>query len=335
VVHNAKPKSLHAMVSNLIQSIAKAKVQLDAGKTGDCQTTLDNAIESIPNQGLVQLPLAAASIDAGELESARDHATRAIQADANCHDAFVELATAYLNDGDLEAAADCVRRCRSRFPLETSVLGVAQIIDAELGRLDESIAKPDYDTLLWQTDSQFPLDLQQALVDFILHQQLLETEPPVGTPRGFYRSRSLDALAGPVVAACKQYLKKAVAQYIDHLADSDPSVAKTRPAKLSIECWGAVTDSGGFMPSHTHRNAWLSGVVYLKVPDEMGDEGAGAIEFGRPPSDVFRYTCEPDVRVMAPAEGMLLMFPAYYWHGTVPHAALQPRVSLGFNVLGE
>jgi tetratricopeptide (TPR) repeat protein len=32
-------------------------------------------------------------------------------------------------------------------------------------------------------------------------------------------------------------------------------------------------------------------------------------------------------------QGMLLMFPAHYWHGTIPHASDESRISFGFNVL--
>lgn len=333
-IHKSKPKSLNEMVTNLIEGIAKAKIQLDSGDVDSCQATLENAICSIPNQRLVQVPLASESIKAGLLDRARLHAERAIHADPSSHHAFIELATAHFNSGDLESAADCVRRCRSRFPLQLGVLGLGQIIDAQLGRAGESIARPDYGTLLWKTDLPLPADLRQALIDFVLHQQLLETEPPPGTPPNFFRSAALGRAAGPAVAAFKQHLRGKISQYITFLANTDHPLSRLQPAKLAISCWGTVCGPHGYMPAHVHENAWLSGVTYLSVPTDAGNEDSGKVEFGRPPVGEFRYTYEPRTHEVAPADGMLLTFPAYYWHGTLPHTSSEPRVSIGFNVLG-
>jgi len=91
-----------------------------------------------------------------------------------------------------------------------------------------------------------------------------------------------------------------------------------------------------YMTPHIHKNAWISGVTYLRIPEGIHasqTKHAGWIEFGRPPLDEYRYSYEPRTLTIEPTEGMLLLFPSYYWHGTIPHTSDDLRISFGFNLL--
>ena len=71
---------------------------------------------------------------------------------------------------------------------------------------------------------------------------------------------------------------------------------------------------------HIHPSAWLSGVYYVALPSSLGadDDGtAGWIEFGRPYWD-FQIRAEPETRLIEPEEGLMLLFPSYMFHRTLP-----------------
>ena len=86
---------------------------------------------------------------------------------------------------------------------------------------------------------------------------------------------------------------------------------------------------------HIHPSAWLSGVYYVRLPEIIGQPGqgeAGWIEFGRPPEH-FHCTAEPEVRVFEPEPGLMLLFPSYFYHRTVPFESADMRISISFDVL--
>lgn len=59
---------------------------------------------------------------------------------------------------------------------------------------------------------------------------------------------------------------------------------------------------------------------------------AGRIGFGRPWAR-FQAKVKAMVRLIQPEEGMLLLFPAYVFHRTIPFEGADERISIAFDVL--
>lgn len=98
---------------------------------------------------------------------------------------------------------------------------------------------------------------------------------------------------------------------------------------------GTVLDRMGHQAAHMHRNAWISGVYYVQLPDVMhGDNKSrsGWIEFGRPP-DEFPRTVEHEARTFEPREGRMFMFPSFEYHRTIPFESSEQRISIAFDLL--
>jgi hypothetical protein len=76
-------------------------------------------------------------------------------------------------------------------------------------------------------------------------------------------------------------------------------------------------------------------VYYPKIPAVItadDPDHAGWIEFGRPPED-FYASVEPDVRLINPEEGLMVLFPSYFYHRTIPYESDDVRISVAFDVL--
>jgi len=41
----------------------------------------------------------------------------------------------------------------------------------------------------------------------------------------------------------------------------------------------------------------------------------------------------PELRAIRPREGLMLLFPSYFYHRTVPFSAAEPRVSIAFDAI--
>jgi len=129
----------------------------------------------------------------------------------------------------------------------------------------------------------------------------------------------------------------AVAAYVKDL-DDDPGhpFVASRPAAWDLVAWGTVMrEIAVGESSHIHPPAWLSGVYYAHVPDGVGaddPEQAGWIEFCRPPVHI-RHRFEPAVTRIRPQEGLLVLFPSYFYHRILPFKAADFRMSVAFDAV--
>lgn len=97
--------------------------------------------------------------------------------------------------------------------------------------------------------------------------------------------------------------------------------------------WSVRLHRAGFHANHTHPRGWISSACYLELPDVMsaGDSDQGVLTFGEPgirttPPLAAQYSVRPQV-------GMLVLFPSYFWHGTVPFDSGQPRLTVAFDAV--
>jgi hypothetical protein len=83
--------------------------------------------------------------------------------------------------------------------------------------------------------------------------------------------------------------------------------------------------------SHVHPAGWLSSAYYVELPPvEDAVSRAGWISFGEPGIAVPGLGPEHFVQ---PEPGLLVLFPSYLWHGTVPFAAGGSRLTAAFDVV--
>jgi hypothetical protein len=64
-----------------------------------------------------------------------------------------------------------------------------------------------------------------------------------------------------------------------------------------------------------------------------GHTGEGILSFGAP-GLVTTPSLEPELSVR-PEVGLLVLFPSYFWHGTLPFHSEQPRLTVAFDVVPD
>ncbi|MBL52609.1 MULTISPECIES: putative 2OG-Fe(II) oxygenase [Marisediminitalea] len=94
--------------------------------------------------------------------------------------------------------------------------------------------------------------------------------------------------------------------------------------------WSVRLRQNGYHKPHFHPAGWLSGVIYLGVPDAVNKDGQGWIEFGRP--NITGLHDEPEF-VVKPQVGRLILFPSYLWHGTRAFASDETRLTVAFDLI--
>jgi len=99
--------------------------------------------------------------------------------------------------------------------------------------------------------------------------------------------------------------------------------------------WSVRLMSQGFHVNHIHPEGWISSALYIALPPEVHDatDHSGHIQFGVPPIEL--SLALPPRRIIEPQVGELVLFPAYMWHGTVPFASAQPRITVAFDLVPQ
>lgn len=94
--------------------------------------------------------------------------------------------------------------------------------------------------------------------------------------------------------------------------------------------WSVRLNSGGFHINHVHPEGWISSAFYVRTPSDMqGTEGF--LKFGEPGPPTAPHLKEE--HLVKPEPGLLVLFPSYMWHGTVPFASQQKRLSCAFDIV--
>lgn len=209
-------------------------------------------------------------------------------------------------------------------------------------QIDEADSLDDYRTLLKTYYPGPPPDYDDlqgfltALETHIRQHPSLAFEPPMGsTKQGFQTQELLVEPKGPF-QVFEMLISNAIRQYLGTLPPSAThAFLKERPDSFQVTAWASILGKDGYQQPHIHPSAWISGTYYVKIPESVqpGSEDAqGGIEFGVPLAN-FPARYDPEVHRVAPEEGMLLMYPSYFRHQTVPSQDTEERISISFDAI--
>jgi len=149
-------------------------------------------------------------------------------------------------------------------------------------------------------------------------------------PNGSQTGRSLLALDEPVIKHFLAAMDIAVRDYVGRLRDNDPVGARRTKNSRYTGLWSVRLGDGGYQPNHVHDRGWISSAYFVSImPGERPkDPRAGWLKFGE--ANRAPAKCGPE-KFVEPHAGMLVLFPSYIWHGTVPFEGAE-RLSMAFDV---
>lgn len=288
--------------------------------------------------------LAVALKYAGRVGEAIEVYRRAAEIDPRAIELRCHLAGTLIEEGDAGQALPILEACLGLSAGHTLALAFKAIALAELGDRDGVRALLDVERLVRPFDVSTPpgyatlADFNAALADHVLrHPSLMESPASHATRQGQHSGEILVEPKGPV-GALETAIRRAVEDYIA-TAPSVPGhpFLTNLPERFLLSAWGVVMPVGGHQVPHIHPAAVISGVYYVKVPPAVAasdSDPAGWIEFGRP-DPKFRCRAEPEVHLMQPREGRMILFPSYLYHRTIPFESEGQRISIAFDVMPQ
>lgn len=213
---------------------------------------------------------------------------------------------------------------------------------ADAGDPEVASSLLDYDRILAPTKIQAPpsfsgvAEFNDALEPCVLTHPTLGKGPSGNATRHGQHTDELLVEPSEPIAALERIIREAVGRYSAQV-ERDPThpLAGWQPKDWRLTAWAVVMARQGHQLPHTHPRGWLSGVYYARIPESVRAEDsdhAGWIEFGRPgPS--FKCHSESPLRLVRPEEGLMVLFPSYLYHRTIPYHSEETRISIAFDVI--
>ena len=278
----------------------------------------------------------------GDTETAIDGYRKGLDLQPGANDVRVALTRALMTAGLWdEAALECERVLRAA-PGHTGATALKSIVCYETGNADEALKIADFEKRLMVHDIVDHVGADQvesvnaSLADAIANHPTIAYEPKdYSTKKGYHTGDITKDKSGPIPAFLDWIRSEVDALIAECRTTQTDDFERRAPAGYKLNAWGVVMEDQGHQASHIHRDAWLSGVYYPKVPDAVrkdDDTHAGWIEFGTPHDYPKRKTVS-DVKMLLPRPGRAIMFPSYFYHRTVPLRATETRISIAFDVI--
>ena len=258
-------------------------------------------------------------------------------------DLLRKLAEAALLANQPAEAFDAARRIAALDPFDQHAAAYTATALRLMGRSSEAHQLYDYERLVHQVELPAPAghaDLgayHQALADALdtlhhaQHEPIYQTlRNGTQTQEGLFTRPGVDRTVVELGAA----VMAAAERFIAGLPDmpGHPFVGRKGSKMEWSGSWSVRLRGGGFHTDHIHPKGWISGVYYVDMPDCLIDEEAkpGWIKFGEYSRPIGPSL--PWEKAVRPRPGLLVLFPSYMWHGTLPTTGDQQRLTVAFDI---
>jgi tetratricopeptide (TPR) repeat protein len=141
-----------------------------------------------------------------------------------------------------------------------------------------------------------------------------------------------------VIVQVRESIQSAITDYIRNLPDNPqhPMNRRRKQAFGFTGSWSCRLQSEGFHTNHVHPQGWISSAYYARLPFDQGTGfsnprgwlGLGASNLALGNEDRMERFVQPKI-------GRLVLFPSFYWHGTVPFTDSGDRLSVAFDVVPQ
>ncbi len=145
-------------------------------------------------------------------------------------------------------------------------------------------------------------------------------------------------LARPLVAALFGSITRAVQEHVATMGAGPGPLRSRNSGRFAIAgAWSVRLRPGGYHTDHVHPEGWLSSACYIALPARLGDgagdppERSGWLRLGKP--GIATAAALGGEHFVKPEPGLLVLFPAYLWHGVEPFEGDAPRLSVAFDVV--
>jgi tetratricopeptide (TPR) repeat protein len=323
---------------DLLLAEADRRLRNEEGEVAE--TLLRRAHETAPERGDISNALARALTTQKKFDESIALFDALLKSEPNAVYNHRDMAIALLQMGEAREAARVLELARDLLPNDQLILAHLALAWRELGdsRLDDLV---DLEKYVGVYDIAPPAGFNdvetfnRALSEDLVGLHTRRVEPFDQTLRGGtqtpgylfdHRTRALEGV--------REQIRGAVADYVRKLpfAPDHPLLGRKADTFDYATAWSCQLRSSGYHTNHVHPEGWISSAYYAALPDVIA-EGAGQqgwLKFGE--SNIVLGERDRPGRTVKPTVGKLVLFPSYFWHGTVPFTSDTNRLTIAFDV---
>lgn len=308
-----------------------------AGRNDEAKQVVTDAISAVGEDAGLLHSLGILFMRTGQSDDGLKYLDKAIKLEPDVARFRIDKANFLIKATDYKAALSHLDRAGKTAPLNQEVWAYKGLCWRLMGD-DRAEWLNDYNALVdarfieqpddYDSLEHFLLELKNALQ--LLHKtirQPLDQSVQNGT-------QTVGKLLSNPIKVIQDYravLTKSVEEYLQALPENSKHPFLNRNTKKfrHTGSWSVKLKSGGFHSNHMHPQGWLSNCTYISIPENIkpdDPEKAGWIKFGE--TSLGLGELEKISKSICPEEGLRVLFPSYFWHGTVPFRSDDFRITL-------
>lgn len=320
--------------------LAEADFRLRLLDTVAAEAMLRKAANLAPERADIANALARALTAEGRFDEGFPLFEKAIAAEPEALRHRRDYGEALLKSGDTGEARRRFREVLAQSPYDQIALGCLSLAERELG-------DSDYERLVDHARfvREFEIAPPAGFTNTAAFNRALAIElerlhtrraPPIDQTlrNGTQTTGSLFAQRTRAIEAVRDQIRAAVAAYIKELPDdpAHPFLARKNDDFAFSGSWSCRLNAAGYHTNHVHNEGWISSAYYVSLPEAVaaGEGGQGALTFGASRFELGER--DRPAKTVQPAVGKLVLFPSYFWHGTVPFQSDHMRLTVAFDV---
>ena len=316
----------------------------ELGRHGEAITAYEQVLTRQPKHAAAAMNIAYGLQQMGRLDAASSAFEKAIAIDPGFAKAYVNLADLRLQQGDPLAALAVCDGFLENNPGKPDLLAFKALVLGEVGEKKKATDLINYNRFLNVQKIKVPAGYSDlatfnaALGAHVSSHPTLNYAPQSHATRGGHHSGELLAEPKGPFADMEKLILDAVHKYKKNVA-TEPShpFLEAQPKKTRLSIWGVIMRAAGHQIPHIHPAAWLSGVYYAEVPEIVGEKQrkqAGWLVLGHTPEH-FHNTIDAEIKAIRPEPGLMVLFPSYFYHQTIPFHSDETRISIAFDLIPD
>jgi tetratricopeptide (TPR) repeat protein len=321
--------------------LAESEQRLRLADAAAAEALLYRALEIAPGRADIENALGRALMGAGKFDAAIDLFQRAAVRQPGEAAHYREWAIALMHGRKPDQALPVLERARAIAPADQFILGLMTLAYRETGDsryagLAEAAKYVRVYNLPPPPGFSDMESFNRELANELSRLHTRRVEPHDQTLRGGTQTAgNLFARGSRSIGLLRERIAEAVADYIAGMPDdpAHPFFGRKQESFAFSGSWSCRLQSSGFHTNHLHPQGWISSAYYVSVPDTVTDRETrqGWIKFGE--SNLNLGEKDRPEKLVQPATGLLVLFPSYFWHGTVPFQSGQARLTVAFDAV--
>lgn len=321
-------------------ALLQARLLSAAGRPAEALEAVERTTTRYPADTALCRTAGGLSLACGDLTRAERWLAAALRLSPEDLPSRQSVVALRLAQGKADQALEEARDLSYALPTNQSLLAYLATASRLAGGAEHR-ALYDYDSFVrtyslpvpagWSDQAAFLKDLKAALD--ALH--VLRAHPVDQSVRGGTQTtQDLSTCQAAPVRAFFDALRGCVDDYLAALGDGSDPLRSRNTGRWRVQgAWSVRLDSEGFHTDHVHPSGWLSSAFYIDVPPHVvaSKENQGWLRLGKP-----GIMTSPELeaeRCIRPEPGLLVLFPSYMWHGTIPYKGPGVRMTIAFDIV--